>query len=54
MGRAWRSAVAAALLGAVSGQYSTNGSLPVVDLGYEIYQASNFNVRLKSLWTNFD
>jgi hypothetical protein len=33
---------AAALIGAA---YAQNSSLPTVDLGYEIYQASGFNVR---------
>jgi hypothetical protein len=38
----------AAALGTVSAQYSTGGngnaSLPVVDLGYEMYRASGYNV----------
>jgi hypothetical protein len=38
----------AAALGTVSAQYSTgdngNASLPVVDLGYEMYRASGYNV----------
>jgi hypothetical protein len=33
----------AALFGAALAQYNTS-SLPTVDLGYEIHQASNFNV----------
>lgn len=36
--------VAAALLGAVLGQNSTEEGLPIVDLGYQLHQASNFNV----------
>lgn len=39
-------AAAAALIGAA---YAQNSSLPTVDLGYEIYQASGFNVRQSSL-----
>ena len=36
-----------AALGTVAAQYEAgNGSLPVVDLGYEIYQASGYNVSL--------
>lgn len=38
-------AAAAALIGAA---YAQNSSLPTVDLGYEIYQASGFNVRIPS------
>jgi acetylcholinesterase len=34
---------AAALLGAAHAQYSAGSSLPTVDLGYEIHQASGFN-----------
>jgi hypothetical protein len=43
-------AVAATLLGSAYAQYETtaNSSLPVVDLGYEIHQASSFNVRCRS------
>ena len=41
--------VITALLGAVSAQYptqnSTQSSLPTVDLGYETYRATGFNVR---------
>jgi acetylcholinesterase len=36
---------AMALLRAAHAQYSGGASLPTVDLGYEVYQASNFNVR---------
>jgi acetylcholinesterase len=39
-------AAAAALIGAAYAQHS---SLPTVDLGYEIYQASGFNVRVCGL-----
>jgi acetylcholinesterase len=40
-------AAAAALLGVA---YAQNSTLPTVDLGYEIYRASTFNVRL-SPWS---
>ena len=37
----------AAALGSVVAQYDTvNTSLPVVDLGYEIYRAASYNVSL--------
>jgi acetylcholinesterase len=36
---------AMALLTVAHAQYSGGASLPTVDLGYEVYQASNFNVR---------
>jgi len=38
----------AALLGAV---YAQNTSLPTVDLGYEIYRASGFNVGAPNIFT---
>jgi hypothetical protein len=39
----------AAALGTVAAQYEAgNASLPTVDLGYEIYQASGYNVSLVS------
>jgi hypothetical protein len=45
-------AVVATLLGAAQAWSADNGSLPIVDLGYEIHQASTFNVSCDLLyWT---
>lgn len=43
----FRALSVAALFGAVYGQNATqNTSLPTIDLGYEIYRAASFNVRI--------
>jgi hypothetical protein len=34
------------LLGQAACMYESTTGLPIVDLGYELHQASNFNVRL--------
>jgi hypothetical protein len=41
---------AAALLGTA---FAQNGTLPQIDLGYEVYQAASFNVRCRMGYPNF-